>query len=128
MERNKQHFHQAFDALFGRGVNDGILADLVGYSSLITAAKVLVDGTFMEKHGDKVDLLPKMKQLIIKMAMPEDIRNMGKIDCEFTMLGEMTRTKDGCSKNLTHTRNIPPKCNKQVTTKQQTRFSLTSIN
>jgi hypothetical protein len=45
-----------------------------------------------------------------------------------SVLGEVTRTKDGRSKNLTRTRNIPPKCNKQVTTKQQTRFSLTSIN
>ena len=45
-----------------------------------------------------------------------------------SVLGEVTQTKDGCSKNLTRTRNVPPKCNKQVTTKQQTRFSLTSIN
>jgi hypothetical protein len=35
---------------------------------------------------------------------------------------------DRCSKNLTRTRNISPKCNKQVTSKQQTRSSLTSIN
>jgi hypothetical protein len=41
-----------------------------------------------------------------------------------SVLGEVTWTKDGCSKNLTRTRNVPPKCNKQVTTKQQTRFSL----
>jgi hypothetical protein len=40
-----------------------------------------------------------------------------------SVLGEVTWMKDGCSKNLTHTRNVPPKCNKQVTTKQQTRFS-----
>jgi hypothetical protein len=44
------------------------------------------------------------------------------------VLGEVTRMKDGCSKNLTCMRNVPPKCNKQVTTKQQARFSLTSIN
>jgi hypothetical protein len=44
------------------------------------------------------------------------------------LLGEVTWTKDRCSKNLTRTRNIPPKCNKPVTTKQQTRFSFTSIN
>jgi hypothetical protein len=35
---------------------------------------------------------------------------------------------DAQSKNLTRMRNIPPKCNKRVTNKQQTRFSLTSIN
>jgi hypothetical protein len=45
-----------------------------------------------------------------------------------SVLGEMTQTKDGRSKNLTRTRNVPPKSNKQVTTKQQTRFFLTSIN
>jgi hypothetical protein len=45
-----------------------------------------------------------------------------------SVLGEVTWTKDRCSKNLTRTRNVQPKCNKQVTTKQQTRFSLTSIN
>jgi hypothetical protein len=44
------------------------------------------------------------------------------------VLGEVTRMKDGCSKNLTRTRNVPPKCNKQVTSKQQTRCFLTSIN
>jgi hypothetical protein len=45
-----------------------------------------------------------------------------------SVLGEVTRTKDGRSKNLTRTRNVPPKCNKQVTSKQQTRSFLTSIN
>jgi hypothetical protein len=45
-----------------------------------------------------------------------------------SVLGEVTWMKDGCSKNLTRTRNVPPKCNKQVTNKQRTRFSLTSIN
>jgi hypothetical protein len=45
-----------------------------------------------------------------------------------SVLGEVTQMKDGCSKNLTRTRNIPPKCNKQVTSKQQTRSFLTSIN
>jgi hypothetical protein len=44
------------------------------------------------------------------------------------VLGEVTRTKDGCSKNLTRMRNVPPKCNKQVTSNQQTRSFLTSIN
>jgi hypothetical protein len=45
-----------------------------------------------------------------------------------SVLGEVTQMKDGCSKNLTGTRNVPPKCNKQVTSKQQTRSFLTSIN
>jgi hypothetical protein len=30
-----------------------------------------------------------------------------------SVLGEMTWTKDGCLKNLTRMRNVPPKCNKQ---------------
>jgi hypothetical protein len=45
-----------------------------------------------------------------------------------SVLGEVTWTNDGRSKNLTCTRNVPPKCNKQVTSKQQTRSFLTSIN
>jgi hypothetical protein len=44
------------------------------------------------------------------------------------MFEEVTQTKDGRSKNLTRTRNVPPKCNKQVTSKQQTGSFLTSIN
>jgi hypothetical protein len=50
------------------------------------------------------------------------------IDRTLRMLGEVTWMKDRCSKNLTRTRNVSPKCNKQVKSKQQTRFSLTSIN
>jgi hypothetical protein len=45
-----------------------------------------------------------------------------------SVLGEVTRMKDKCLKNLTHMRNVSPKCNNQVTSKQQTRFSLTSFN
>jgi hypothetical protein len=85
MERNKQHFHQAFDTPFGSGVNDGILADLVGYSGLTTAAKDIVDGTFMDKHGDKVDLLPEREQLIIEMAMPKAIKTLGNINSIVTI-------------------------------------------
>jgi hypothetical protein len=44
------------------------------------------------------------------------------------VLGEVTWKKDRYSENLTSLRNISAKCNKQVTSKQQTRFSLTSIN
>jgi hypothetical protein len=77
LEQNKRHFHQAFDTPFGGGVNDGILAELVGYSGLMTAAKAIVDGNFMAKYDDKVDFLPETTQLIIEMAMPEEIRNLG---------------------------------------------------
>jgi hypothetical protein len=44
-----------------------------------------------------------------------------------SVLGEVTCTKDGRSKNLTRVE-MSPKCNMQVTSKQLTRFSLTSIN
>jgi hypothetical protein len=37
-----------------------------------------------------------------------------------SVLGEVTRTKDGHSKNLTPTRNVPPKCNKQASHNQTT--------
>jgi hypothetical protein len=45
-----------------------------------------------------------------------------------SVLGEVTQMKDGCLKNLTRTRNVPPKCNKQVTSKQQDSLSLHSTN
>jgi hypothetical protein len=46
-----------------------------------------------------------------------------------SVLGEVTLTKDGCLKNLTHTRNISPKCNKQVTSSnKQDSLSLLSTN
>jgi hypothetical protein len=31
----------------------------------------------MAKYDDKVDFLPETTQLIIEMAMPEEIRNLG---------------------------------------------------
>jgi hypothetical protein len=39
-----------------------------------------------------------------------------------SVLGEVTQMKDSCSKNLTCTRNVPPKCNKQVPSKQHSHF------
>lgn len=45
----------------------------VGYFGLTQAAKNIVEGQFMEKHGDKVDLLPETEQLIIKLPMLEEI-------------------------------------------------------
>jgi hypothetical protein len=35
-----------------------------------------------------------------------------------SVLGEVTWMKDRCPKNLTRMRNVSPKCNKQVTSKQ----------
>jgi hypothetical protein len=48
------------------------------------AAKDVVEGTFLEKHGDELkNLLPETEQLIKEMAMPEEIKVLGeKINCE----------------------------------------------
>jgi hypothetical protein len=81
----------------------------------------------------RIDLLnanpPKVIHSLCKASPAlDDAEELLPLSFDFPLLGEVTWTKDGCSKNLTRTRNVPPKCNKQVTTKQQTRFSLTSIN
>jgi hypothetical protein len=54
--------------------------------------------------------------------------HLRKKDSTTGVLGEVTQTQDRNSKNLTRTRNVSHKWNKQVRSKQQTRFSLTSIN
>jgi hypothetical protein len=49
------------------------------------AAKDIVDGTFMEKHGGNIEMLPETEQVIQGMAMPEEIKVLGKkIDCEIS--------------------------------------------
>ena len=80
LERNKKHFHQAAATPFGGEVGEGILADLVGYSGLTEAAKAIVDGTFMEQYGDSVDMLPETTHLIMELAMPDEIQQLGKIN------------------------------------------------
>ncbi len=78
LEWNQQHFHQADDTLFAGGAEDTILYDLLGYTGMRKAAKdSMVDGTFMEKYGDKCDLLPA-EQVIRELAMPEEIKVLGK--------------------------------------------------
>ncbi len=42
------------------------------------AAKDMVDGTFMEKYCGKCDLLPETEQVIWELAMPEEIKVLGK--------------------------------------------------
>jgi hypothetical protein len=76
-----------------------------------------------EKPTKGKELKPSRgKSTIYNLVPPKDGRHHRSV------LGEVTRTKDGRLKNLTRTRNVPPKCNKQVTRKQQTRSFLTSIN
>jgi hypothetical protein len=86
LERNNCHFHQADKTPFAGGAKNTILYDLIGYTGMSQAAKHVVEGTFLEKHGDKLkNLLPETEQLIKEMAMPEEIKVLGeKINCEIS--------------------------------------------
>jgi hypothetical protein len=85
LERNKQLFNQAHEMPFVGGAENMVLFDLLGYSGMSQAARDVVEGTFLERHGAGCDMLPEMEQLIKELAMPEEIRAMGKkIDCEIT--------------------------------------------
>jgi hypothetical protein len=50
------------------------------------AARDMVDGTFLEKYGDDLgNILPETEQVIKELAMPEEIKVLGKkIDCEIS--------------------------------------------
>ncbi len=78
LEWNQHHFHQADDTPFAGGAEDTILYDLLGYTGMSKAAKDMVDSKFMEKHSDKCDLLPETEQVIRELAMPEEIKVLGK--------------------------------------------------
>jgi hypothetical protein len=64
LERNKKYFHQADDTPFAGGAENMVLYDLLGYTGMSKAAKDMVDGTFLEKYGDEVNVLPEMEQVI----------------------------------------------------------------
>ena len=55
-----------------------MLFDLVGYSRMNTAAKEIVEGTFLTTYGNNLELLPETEQLIKELAMPEEIKVLGK--------------------------------------------------
>jgi hypothetical protein len=75
LEWNKCHFHQADETPFTGGAKNTILYDLIGYTGMSQAAKDVVKGTFLEKHGNKLkNLLLETEQLIKEMAMPEEIK------------------------------------------------------
>ncbi len=78
LEWNQQHFHQADDTPFAGGAQDTILYDVLGYTGMSKAAKDMVDGKSMEMHGDKCDLLPETEWVIRELAMPEEIKVLGK--------------------------------------------------
>jgi hypothetical protein len=77
-------------------------------------AKTKIDELYT--HTDKPtkgkDLKPSRgKKKIQNLVPPKDGWH------HVSVFGEVTRLKDGRSKNLTLSRNVPPKCNKQVTSK-----------
>jgi hypothetical protein len=79
LERNKCHFHQADETPFAGGAENTILYNLIGYTGMSQAAKDVVKGTFLEKHGNELkNLLPETEQLIKEMAMPEEIKSSAK--------------------------------------------------
>lgn len=85
LERNQKHFHQADDTPFAGGAENTVLYDLLGYTGMSKAAKDVVDGNFLEKYGNEMNVLPETEQVIWELAMPEEIKVLGKkIDYEIT--------------------------------------------
>jgi hypothetical protein len=69
---------------FAGGAENTILYYLIGYMGMSQAAKDVVKGTFLERHGNELkNLLPDTEQLIKEMAMPEEIKGK-KISCEIS--------------------------------------------
>jgi hypothetical protein len=54
----------------------------VGYSGLTKAAKAIVDGNFLYQYGASVEILPETTRLIVELAMPDEIWQLGEINCE----------------------------------------------
>jgi hypothetical protein len=88
----------------------------------------IVSSTKLNTHAGKPtknkELKPSRGKSTINSLVPS--KEQGRH--HWSVLGEVTWMKGRCSKNLTRTRNISPKGNKQGTSKQQTQFSFTSIN
>jgi hypothetical protein len=83
LEQNRKYFHQVDDTAFAGGAKNMILYDLIGYTGMSQAARDVVNGTFMEKYGNELDILPETEQVIRELAMPEAIKVFGKkLDCE----------------------------------------------
>jgi hypothetical protein len=89
-------------------------------------AKTKIDE--LNTHTDKPTQGKELKPSTSKSTIYSLVPSKEKGWHHRSFLGEVTRMKDRCSKNLTRTRNVSPKWNKQVASNQQTRFSLTSIN
>jgi hypothetical protein len=78
LARNKKHSHQADDTPFVGGSEDMVLYDLIGYTGMSKEAKDVMEGTFLEKYGDELDILPETELVIRELAMPEKIKVLGK--------------------------------------------------
>jgi hypothetical protein len=86
LERNRKHFHQADETPFAGGAENSVPYDLLGYTGMSKAAREVVDGSFLDKYGDELGhILPETEQVIKELAMPEEIRVLGKkIECEIS--------------------------------------------
>jgi hypothetical protein len=95
LECNKQHFHQAAATPFG-GEGDGAdLVDMVGFSGLTAAARAILKGIFFEEYGNNIDLLPETEQLIKELAMPEEVKALGKSSGRLQLRTSYTDSKIG---------------------------------
>jgi hypothetical protein len=103
LEQNQKHFHQADETPFAGGAENSVLYDLIGYTSMSKAAREVVDGSFLDKYGNKLGhILPETEQVIKELAMPEEIRVLGKkIECEISEEDFISRIK--CWKESTST-------------------------
>ncbi len=114
LEQNKCHFHEADETPFAGGAKNTVLYDLIGYTGMSQADKDVVEGSFLEKHGDELkDILPETEQLIKELSMPEEIKVIGKqIDYEIT---EETFFISGFKKWKESTLTSPSGCHLGVT-------------
>jgi hypothetical protein len=70
-------------------------------------------------HTNKPTKGKELKPSRGKSAIYDLVPSKEKGQHHRSVLGEVTRTKGRCMKNLTRTRNVSPKCNKQVISKSQ---------
>jgi hypothetical protein len=56
LEGNKKHFYQANATPFTGGAENTILYDLIGYTGMSKAAKEVINGTYLEKYGDDLEI------------------------------------------------------------------------
>jgi hypothetical protein len=72
--------------------------------------------THTDKHMKGKELKPSRGKHTIYNLVPSKEKGWH----HRSLLGEVTWMKDGCSKNLTRTRNVSPKCMQQASHKQAT--------